>query len=302
MLNNYYWINGNIILIEYDNFKSIYFKKIDSDLIKTIHPKDLKMVPKIYWRSLLRDISYNKKTLAEFFNDKPYFPKCYFKLEDVDKNDKRYFLKPHQGSQGYGIKVINDLFLLEKIPDDFLLQEEIVPDLIHQKKYDIRMYFCIIHYKNNLEFFISRDGKVRISNEDYNLQEEKGSITNSSQIKKESNNFHQQMKWSNLENFNTDYKTVIENFKDIISSLKNQKIFDTYMGQNIFNLYGVDLIKGYDGKYYLLEFNSNPNFFHKNDSKEITEMKENILENLEKILENIIYQENNEINFWLKLN
>jgi hypothetical protein len=110
------------------------------------------------------------------------------------------------------------------------------------------------------------------------------------------------MKWSNLENFNTDYKTVIENFKDIISSLKNQKIFDTYMGQNIFNLYGVDLIKGYDGKYYLLEFNSNPNFFHKNDSKEITEMKENILENLEKILENIIYQENNEINFWLKLN
>jgi hypothetical protein len=302
MLNNYYWINGNLILIEYDNLKSIYFKKIASDLIKTIHPKDLKIVPKIYWRSLLRDLSYNKKTLAKFFNNKPYFPKCYFKLEDVDKNDKRYFLKPHQGSQGYGIKVITDLFLLEKIPDEFLLQEEIIPDLIHKKKYDIRMYFCIIHYKNNLEFFISTDGKVRISNEDYNLKEEKGSITNSSQIKKESNNFHQQMKWSNLENFNTDYKTVIENFKDIILSLKNQKIFDIYMGQNIFNLYGVDIIKGNDGKYYLLEFNSNPNFFHQNDSKEITEMKQNILENLEKILENIIYQENNEINFWLELN
>jgi len=63
----------------------------------------------------------------------------------------------------------------------------------------------------------------------------------------------------------------------------------------------VDIIKENTGKFFILEFNSNPNYFHLNDSKEITQMKQEILENSEKILENIIYQENNQINYWMEL-
>jgi len=302
MISNFYWINGNILKIEYEPQKGIYFKKIALDLLKTINQKDLQQVPKIYWRSLLREISYNKKTLADFLNKKPYFPKCYFNIEDIKnlENNKRYFLKPEQGSQGKGIEIIENLNEIESIPENYLIQEEIIPDLHYQKKYDIRIYFLLIHYQNQYFSFISTDGKVRICSEDYLNNSKSGNITNSSQIKKNSNNFHQQMKWSSLETHQNDIKITKEIFHDVFMELKKH-FGKKYHHQNTFNLYGVDIIKDNTGKFFILEFNSNPNYFHPNDSKEIIKMKEEILENSEKILENIIYQETNQINYWMEL-
>ena len=77
---------------------------------------------------------------------------------------------------------------------------------------------------------------------------------------------------------------------------------DNVEGKNDFvNMYGVDLIKDNVGKYWLIEINGNPNWYHKNDNKKLSELKKCIFEDIKNVVLNNYCDKKKEINNWLKI-
>jgi len=286
----YYFINENVIKIEYNNhirknYLDNIFEDVPFDIIKMVSKKELINIPKINFNCLLGDIGFNKITLSKFLFNKSYHPKSYFQIRELD-NDKSYLLKPSSESGGRGIKIIKNI---DEIPENHFIQEIIEPDLIDNKKYDLRIYLLIINYNNKNYYYLSKDGKIRLSSDDYDITNFNSVIINSSRIQEDSNIFHQQLKLSSKIDF--DYNQIKNITEDILSMI-------IIKNTNTFNLYGLDFMKDNKGDYYLLEINNLPNFYHKNDSIDITDIKNKIKFQISDILENIICDADNELLFW----
>jgi len=287
----YYFINEEVIKIEYSsnlrkNYADDLFEKVPDHIIKMVAKKELIKLKKINFSCLLAKIGYNKIELGKLLCNKTYHPKCYFNLDNISEN-KKYLLKPASESGGKGIKIVENI---KEIPINHFLQEIIEPDFIEGKKYDLRVYLLIIKYNNKKYYYLSTDGKIRISLNNYKIDDAKSVIINSSQINKDSNIFHQQLKWSYLKDYN--FNEIEKITADFISLLNIDNV------NNIFNIYGLDFIKDINNKYYLLEINNLPNFYHPNDSKDIKEMKTNINQEINNILENIMFDSDNILSFW----
>ena len=207
-------------------------------------------------------------------------------LENYKKNpEKNWIVKPVASSRGRGIRLLSNLNVL---PKKCLVSNYIEnPHLINNKKYDLRIYVLITSY-NPLKIYLYQEGLVRFASEDYcnvnsiNKHNRFIHLTNYS-INKTSINFDNNIsndysekftgsKWS-LSAFRKYCKDNSLNFselwlkiKDIvvkaIISAADTTIFTvknlTNYRNNLFELYGFDII--IDGNFnpWLLEINLNP--------------------------------------------
>ncbi len=232
--------------------------------LKSIYPEEYNFIPETY-------------IIPE---DKNYF------LENYKKNpEKNWIIKPVASSRGRGIRLLSNLNVLSK---KCLVSHYIEnPHLINNKKYDLRIYVLITSY-NPLKIYLYQEGLVRFASEDYcnvnsiNKHNRFIHLTNYS-INKTSANFDNNIsndfsekftgsKWSlsayrkyckdNCLNFSKLWnkikdivtKAVISAADITIETVKNL----TNNRNNLFELYGFDVI--IDGNFnpWLLEINLNP--------------------------------------------
>lgn len=290
---NYYKID------DYEfNFKIKGNKVIDlsKNLRKNITKKS-KFFETLKWEDKTREFTNNKEKFNEIFpEDEEIYPKLY-KLSNI-VNTKKYFLKPKVGSCGEGIKVLTGLDIRKGEYDleKNLIQEYITPSLINKKKYDIRIYYFVIKKDDEIKTFYSVNGKIRLCEEDY---DKGGEITNSSLIKK-----LDKKKITRLQG--QLYNLLDSEREDIYSLIKKLDIYtrklyeDKDIGDFI-NLYGIDVIKDSDGKFWILEMNGNPNWFNGTDNNEIKEIKKNTFDEILNLLANVYFYADYVLENWVEI-
>ncbi len=167
-------------------------------------------------------------------------------------------------------------------------------------KYDVRMYYLLIRIKNKIVSYVSVDGKIRICENVGDL------ITNSSLIETEKNGLKVKDKIQNsVKDFcsRDDVLKIYDVIRRMDVCIKEKlREIDSVEGKNDFiNMYGVDLIKDNLGKYWLIEINGNPNWYHKNDNKKLSELKKCIFDDIKNVVLNNYCDKKKEINNWLKI-
>lgn len=215
----------------------------------------------------------------------------YFKNYKFDKNNL-WIIKPKNNSRGRGIHLLENI---ETIPKEGLLSKYISnPLLVNGKKFDLRIYVVITGFKP-LKIYLYKDGLTRFAGEKYNLEENNLSnsfihLTNYA-INKESPNFEFNdsvdkefgLKWTistikeHLRKKGIDFNKIWENIKDIII-----KLFISYAKEacdqienyfvennNLFELYGLDILIDDTLKPWLMEVNINPSI----DTESLLDLK-----------------------------
>jgi len=296
LINNvsYYKFDDNYFRIEmHRNNQALKFSN------KIFNRRGIKgEIIKLKWKDKLIDYSNNKKRFSELVPSDIH-PKLYDIL--LVQDETRYFVKPEVGSLGRGIEVLNGKEIKDKYDeeDKIIIQKCVESDLYEGYKYDVRMYYLLIRIKNKIVSYVSVDGKIRICE---NIE---GLITNSSLIETET-------KKDKIQNSVKDFcsrEDVIKIY-DVIrrmdvcikEKLRETDSVESVKGKNDFvNMYGVDLIKDNLGKYWLIEINGNPNWYHKNDNKKLSELKKCIFEDIKNVVLNNYCDKKKEINNWLKI-
>lgn len=204
------------------------------------------------------------------------------KLKEYNVFDRQnlYIIKPVASSRGRGVRVLTDVTTL---PQKGMVQRYIYnPHLINKKKYDIRLYLLVTGFCP-LKVYLYENGIVRFCSEDFDIDPEKLNnnyvhVTNFSvnkamqKIRKGEGDEELPTKWSliALKGYFTekkiDFKPVWTKIKDImmklilsvvdiaIPSVKQFKL----TSNNLFELYGVDIILDNKLNPWLLECNLNP--------------------------------------------
>lgn len=299
LVNNvsYYKFDDNYFRIEmHRNNQALKFSN------KIFNGRSIKgEIIKLNWKDKMVEYSNNKKKFSELVPSDIH-PKLYDIL--LVQDETKYFVKPEVGSLGKGIEVLNGKEIKKKYDekDKIIIQKCVESDLYEGYKYDVRMYYLLIRIKNKIVSYVSVDGKIRICEKIDDL------ITNSSLIE------------TGIEKDGLKIKDRIQNsVKDFCSREDVVKIYDVIKrmdvcvkdklrendsveGKNDFiNMYGVDLIKDNLGKYWLIEINGNPNWYHKNDNKKLSELKKCIFEDIKNVVLNNYCDKKKEINNWLKI-
>lgn len=236
-----------------------------------------------------------KRTKNFFREDYNFIPETYILPEDHEDfikayeahREKNWIIKPCASSRGRGIKLMTSL---ESVPEKCLISNYISnPLLIERKKFDLRLYVLVTSY-NPLKVYIYREGLVRFASEEYKyitqgeVIDEKLSkfihLTNYS-INKNSSNYDKNIsaedqclgsKWSlsALQKYfiekGLNYKQLWSKIQDIIIKAimlnadetigKVRELTDKR--NNLFELYGFDIILDDNLSPWLLEININP--------------------------------------------
>ena len=236
-----------------------------------------------------------KRMKINFPEDYTFIPETYIlpgELSDFiknfeeKKNVKNWIIKPVASSRGRGIKLLTNI---NKIPARCLISQYIGnPHLIEKKKYDLRLYVLITSY-SPLKIYLYNEGLVRFASEDYEYNSEILDeynynkfmhLTNYS-VNKSSENFDKNIstdnecigsKWSlsalrvffKENNFNFEemwrkikdivIKAIISSADLTIETVRNL----TDKRNNLFELYGFDILIDNDLTPWLLEINLNP--------------------------------------------
>ena len=254
-------------IFSYTNFKVISHK----DLTYKNYFKMRKKFPE--------DFDYMPETFA--YPEEKHIIENTFTNYTLDENDL-WLIKPKTGSLGEGIYIFQNL---TSTPDVYLLSKYISnPHLIHNLKYDFRIYVLITGLAP-LKLYLYREGMVRFATEKYTL--DKGHITelyrhltniavnekNKEQYKKAVDaDSDDGSKWSLqvYENYckenNIDYNYIRHQMGDIaiksLLSVLDQfydriKEFGT-LDRNHFKLFGFDYLLDDNLKVHLLEINDRP--------------------------------------------
>lgn len=209
-----------------------------------------------------------------------------------DLNDL-WLVKPSKKSRGSGIFFLKSL--KEILYDEFIIVKYIqYPDLINNKKYDLRLYVLLSGIKP-LRIYLNKEGIVRISSEKYNLTE--GSTENKNIFltntainkghkdyifpKNDSDNEANIWNLKTYEKYliqkNIDYNVIHKKIKDIIIktivSFQNNLIHSNdYFNVNdrtIFSVLGFDILINNAYEPILLEVNNKPDLamYNKVDEK-----------------------------------
>ena len=220
----------------------------------------------------------NKKNFALVFKDKPYYPKTYIynkknkKLPNI-KKDEIWFVKPLELWAGKGIEIFNDsnnLYLnlknntnltnFKKRIDkesEYIIQKGLTDlYLFNNKKGDIRVYYLMFLYKNELKFYVYKDGIVKITSTDYsndNLDVEMQLTNNSIKGRNKSNELFFN---KDLENYELLFEKSKNILTDISKEIKN-KLGD-YKSNYVleYQLCGPDIIFDSNLNSYIFEINS----------------------------------------------
>ena len=284
---NYYSYEDSIFNLKIRGNKTINFSKKYLKIFK--HHE----VIKITWEDKIRDITNNKSLFSDILS-KDIHPIKY-NFNEIILN-KKYFVKKKFGSNGQNIFILKGSEIKKKDIENYIIQEYIEPDLISDKKYDIRLYYFVIRYKNRLSTWFSHNGKIRLCNE---AHKDGGEICNSSLIENLPDEEKDKLQ-GNLSNLFLEDKTKIFNLMvEFDKQFKNAIRNNT--NENYVNLYGIDIIKDINGVYKIIEANGNPSWQNNTDNKDNHDLKTKILDEILKILSNFFNNKNYSIINWHRM-
>ena len=228
----------------------------------------------------------NKMELTKFLKNKLYYPETYIYSKNntsipTIKNDL-WFIKPFQIYGGKGIKIVDSDISLKKnivLNKKYIIQKNIGNlYLFDGKKGDIRVHYLVIYYKNELSFYLYKEGHIKLAKEKYiaNSTDTLVQLTNVTQINKNEP--------PRCKKFNSDtpeYNVFFNNIKLVLTDLSKEIKKKSYHYKSKdaleFQLCGPDII--FDNNYnpYLFELNSNyPAYIMNKDIPEVKIIKKNI--------------------------
>ena len=271
-----------------DNLYKNYLK------LKAKFPKDFNYLPKTYILPRQKNYVYEK-----FKNYKPT-------LKNL------WLIKPTYGDQGRGIRILKSIKDLKKYRSCIITKYLSKPNLVNGKKYDLRMY-VLVSSVNPLIIYVYNDGLVRVATENYKLSlktlhnlfmhltntslndKSKKFIINDNPDAELGNTWtlHALKKKFWRENFNFDkIMNEIKDFsiKTIISMINYEINFEEltgYYDNNVFGLFGIDVLIDYHLKPWLIEVNAFPSLMSYTKVDSIIKTK--LLTDLENILGIIPY-------------
>lgn len=225
-----------------------------------------------------------------FPDDYDFVPETYILPEDqtemlnaINRNkEEMWLIKPVASSKGKGIRLMTNI---DSIPKKSLVSNYIAnPHIINNKKYDLRLYILITGF-NPLKIYLYNEGLVRFACEEYKMTDNHVHnrymhLTNYA-VNKCSNNYDKNVslenekigsKWSlsalrgyfeeQGKDFNITWKkikdiiikAIISIFEETTTTVQNL----TEYKNNLFELYGFDILLDSDLRPWLLEVNLNP--------------------------------------------
>ena len=229
----------------------------------------------------------NKMHLSKFLKNKSYYPETYIynKYSKIlPKNNDIWFIKKcgYSTYGGYDVNMVNNVNDIKgylKENNSYIIQKTIDNLYLYDnKKGDIRMYYLVTLYKNKLNFYLYKDGFIKLAKDNYdkNSLSIDSQITNTSQLKKTDKprcimfdkSFH------NYDIFIEKIKIIMKDFSEDI-----KKSFPSYYKSYYaleYQLCGPDIIFDNNLNPYLIEINSNFPAYIMNNTQEIIDMKKNI--------------------------
>lgn len=228
---------------------------------------------------------FNKINTTKMLLDCDYLPpsliiknKKDWRNLSLNKNNF-YFIKPKYGAYCKNISVtkgkeifINNDDSLSNIP--FSIQEEIIPKLCNNVRVDYRTYVLYVKENSNINVYYLPHHLKRVSYEKFDSRNADSFFT------------------TKLDSvvFNTS-KKLIDCLKDCQKFII-PKFNKTSLSKVEYFLTGYDLIEDREGKFWILEINSDPNFFH-NDI--VTKTHQNIFKDIVNSITG--HMENNKLEF-----
>jgi hypothetical protein len=206
-----------------------------------------------------------------------------------DSPSTLWIVKPVASSRGRGIRLLTSL---DTVPKKCLISRYIYnPHIINNKKYDLRLYVLVTDF-SPLKLYLYDEGLVRFACEEYNTSDENKSnrfmhLTNYS-VNKTSEKFDKELstdneckgsKWSltalrsYFKEKGVNFEPTWDKIKDIVvktlititdETIKHVKKL-TKNKNNLFELYGFDILLDSDLTPWLLEVNLNPSLSCESD-------------------------------------
>ena len=232
-----------------------------------------------------------KIIVADMLKNKSYYPKTFSinNINDIPEkrifSNKIWFIKEAWisggGSQvfpeiGYdNIKKIS-IKMLKQFHKGIIIQQNIEPYLINNKKTDIRIFYIMVLYQGKRSFYIQNEGFFKISGFNYNnkSKDKRILVTNTSYKKNKTS--------KKLISEDVNSKIIIKRLIDIhkdISKVIDNSFDKTYKSKFRieFQVSGNDFIIDNKLKPYLLELNSgSPSYINDSDSKGTKTLKLNV--------------------------
>mgnify|MGYP001369990701 CR=1 FL=1 len=240
------------------------------------------------FKSFNLDFFNNKNNTSKLFKNEYFLPKIFSKTKKYSNNEY-WFMKPIEGCQGKGIFVTKNP--LKYDIDKYNIQQDICPNLIDGRRWDLRTYVFAIFdtVKNKLNLYIYKDGLVRIcSNKFTNYINIKGICSNTSLTDKEDReNFILQRNFKNLNNYELIFNKILQILKRVKYLIKNNIINKkNYILET--HIFGFDFIIDKNNDPYIIEVNTKPSFILKKQKEYplISKMKENVINDLYYLIKN----------------
>ncbi|MCQ2820950.1 MAG: tubulin--tyrosine ligase family protein [archaeon] len=228
----------------------------------------------------------------KFPDDYNYMPKTFqlpLSSEDFEKYFAEYspspnnlwIIKPSTKSRGRGISLLERW---QDIPDEGLLSQYVYnPLLVEGRKFDLRIYVCVTGF-SPLKIYLFNNGLARFAGEQYhidlnNLGNNFIHLTNYA-INKQSKNWEfndsidqeKGLKWTiytvmkHLRGLGIDVKSIWSKIEDILIKLFISYIKEALVefkkfkvtSNNLFELFGIDILIDQNLRPWLMEVNMNP--------------------------------------------
>jgi hypothetical protein len=239
----------------------------------------------------------NKMHLSTFLKNKSYYPETYIynkKNRILPKNNDIWFIKKcgYSTYGGYDVNVVNNVNKIKDYIDEnntYIIQKSINDlYLYNKKKGDIRMYYLVTLYKNKLNFYLYKDGFIKLAKNDYdpNALSTDIQITNTAQINK-----NDKPRSMIFDKTFKNYDLFLKKIKTMLTDLSNEiklsfpKYYKSYYALE-YQLCGPDIIFDNNNNPYLIELNSNFPAYITNNTDDIIKMKKNI----SKIISNHLFK------------
>lgn len=242
-------------------------------------PDDYNFLPHTFllpddYEEMMKEVGPAYETLKKENKEKPD--------DGLKDAPSMWMIKPVASSRGRGIRLLTNI---DSIPKKCLVSKYIHnPHLINNKKYDLRLYIVTSGF-SPLKIYLYEEGLVRFASDEYSVEESNKHnrymhLTNYS-VNKCSSHFDKNINVSNectgskwsltalktyFKSNNMDFEKTWTSIKDIVVksmiSVAEETIETTKKltkhKNNLFELYGFDILIDADLRPWLLEINLNP--------------------------------------------
>jgi len=294
--------NNGIIRLYKENDGNLYWRSTRRDSIipqninKYQRYNHMLMFHEITRKHLLyKNYLLYKKQFSDEFNYMPetYTSETFEEFKQIFKNykiskDNLWLIKPKNSSLGKGIRFLKNINDVKK--DEIVAKYISNSLLINGRKFDLRFHVLVTGH-NPLKVYIHTNGFAKVSSEYYdldNLDNLFKHITNIAFNKKNKNKYNtedyilsfEKVKEYLRKTYNLNFSEIEDEVNDIVIKslitmnhleLEKEKNYQL-SSNNIFDLYGVDIIIDSHFKPWLVEINVNPTLGEENLTKDRKKM------------------------------